>query len=325
MIALGIEATAHTFGIGIVNEKKILANVKRQYTNLDKGIIPNEAAEFLKKVKDEVLENALMEAKLKLEDIDLIAFSKGPGMPLSLHVGKNFAKELALKYKKPLIGVNHLIGHLEIGKFLTKVKDPVFILATGANTQIIAFEGEKYRIFGECLSIGIGNAFDKFGRDIGLGFPSGAKIEELAKKGKYVELPYVVKGMDVEFSGIVTRAIQLYNDGEKKEDLCYSLQETCFAMLTEVSERAMAHTNKKELLLIGGVAANKRLISMLETMCRERKAKFNVVPLIYSGDNGVQIGITGLLEGKNKKFDKKEIEDIDINPRWRINEVEIKY
>ena len=319
MICLGIESTAHTLSMGIVKDKEILVDVKRQYKPEKGGIVPNEAAEFFKKNKEDLLEETLEKSKLKIEDIDLIAISQGPGLPLSLHVGMNFAKELALENKKPLIGVNHLIGHLEIGKLLTKVKDPVFILATGANTQIIAFE-DRYRIFGECLSIGLGNALDKFGRAVGIEFPAGPKIEELAKKGEYVELSYVVKGMDVEFSGIVTQAINLFNKGVKKEDLCYSLQETCFAMLTEVSERAMAHCNKKELLLIGGVAANKRLIEMLEIMCKEREAEFEVVPLEFSGDCGSQIAIQGLLEYK-----KEKIEKLDIKPGWRIDEVSIDY
>ena len=323
MISLGIESTAHTFGIGIITDKgKVLANAKDMYKTEKGGILPTEAKEHHLRLKNEILKKALKEAKLRIEDMDIISFSQGPGLPPCLVVGKDFAKELALKHKKPLIGVNHLIAHLEIGKVLTKTKDPVFILATGANTQIIAFEGGKYRVFGECLSIAVGNALDKFGRNIGLGFPAGPKIEELAKKGKYVELPYVVKGMDVEFSGIVTHAANLHKKGVKKEDLCFSVQETVFSMLTEVAERAMAHTDKKELLLIGGVAANKRLIEMLKIMCKERKAKFYVVPIEYAGDQGVMVGWEGILEYKrNKKYyDNLRIEDVDINSNWRIDD-----
>jgi len=291
------------------------------------GIIPNEAAEHHKKVKDIVIANTLKTAKLKFKDIDLIAFSQGPGLPLTLYVGLNKAKELSKKYKIPLIPCNHLQAHIDIGKLLTKAKDPVSILATGANTQIIFFEDNRYHIGGECLSIGLGNALDKFGRALNLGFPAGPKIEQLAKKGSYIELPYVVKGMDVEFSGIITKAIDLFKKGEKREDLCFSLQETLFAMLTEVSERALAHTQKNELLLIGGVAANKRLTEMLKIMCKERNAKFYVVPREYSGDNSAMIGITGTLQYKaNKKYyDNLNIETIDIKPGWRIDQVEIKY
>ncbi|MAG52330.1 MAG: UGMP family protein [Nanoarchaeota archaeon] len=323
MKTLSFECTAHTFGVAVVDDKgSILSDVKYQYTGeKGKGIVPNEAAEYFKEVREEALSKALKESKLKIKDIDFISISQGPGLPLSLYAGLNFVKEVALKNKKPLIGVNHLISHLELGKLLTKSKDPVFILATGANTQIIAFEGGRYRVFGECLSIGLGNALDKFGRAIGLGFPAGPEIEELAKNGSYVELPYVVKGMDVEFSGIITKVTQLSEKGISKEDLCYSLQETCFSMLTEVSERAMAHCGKKELLLIGGVAANKRLISMLEVMCKERGADFKVVPLKYSGDNAVQIGWQGILDYKDEKFNEDKVKKLDIKPGWRVEEV----
>ena len=316
MKCIGIESTAHTFSCSVVDDKgKILSEVREMYKTKDRGIVPNKCAEFLKEVKDRVIYEATKDHK----KIDLIAFSQGPGMPLSLWVGLHAAKELAEKYKVPLVGINHLISHLEIGKMLCKVKDPVYILATGANTQIIGYEGEKYRIFGECLTIGLGNALDKFGRELGIGFPAGPKIETLAKKGSYVELPYVVKGMDVEFSGIITKAIQLYKKGTKKEDLCYSLQETVFAMLTEVAERALAHTEKKELLLIGGVAANKRLISMLEVMCKERKCKFEVVPMKWSGDQAAMIAWNGILDFKKEKrgLDLKKLE---IMPRWRVDD-----
>lgn len=325
MICLGVESTAHTFAIGILENKKILADQRSMYTSEKGGIIPSEAANFHRKNKDEIFIKALKEAKLKIEDINMIAFSMGPGLPPSLIVGKDFAKELALKFNKPLVGVNHLCGHLEEGKFFTEAKDPVFVFVSGANTQIIAHEGEKYRIFGEALSVGLGNALDKFGRAVGLGFPAGPKIEQLAKKGKYVELPYVVKGMDVEFSGIVTHCINLYKKGIPVEDLCYSLQETGFAMLIEVTERALAHTGKKEALLIGGVAANQRFVEMLDIMCKERGAKAYACPLKYSGDNGVQIAIAGMLQYKsnsNVHKTKQQIENVDIKPTWRIDDVE---
>ena len=317
MNCIGIESTAHTFSCSVVNDKgEVLSEIREMYRSSDKGIIPNKCAEFLKSVKDKVIETALKGSKVK--KFDLVAFSQGPGMPLSLWVGANAAKSLSEKYNIPLVGVNHLISHLEIGKLMCNAKDPVYILATGANTQIVAFEGGKYRIFGECLSIGVGNALDKFGREIGIGFPAGPKIEELAKKGKYVELPYVVKGMDVEFSGIITKAIQLYKKGAKKEDLCYSLQETVFSMLTEVSERALAHTDKKELLLIGGVAANQRLISMLNKMCDDRKARFEVVPFRWSGDQAAMIAWNGILNYKKNKGNK--IDELKINSKWRIDD-----
>src|SRR3989338_3497180 len=326
MLCLAIESTAHTFSAAVVNDKgKILSDIKDMYQTASGGIIPIEAAKHHLAIGEKIIQQAIKAAKIRENQIDLIAFSQGPGLPPCLVAGKKFSHELSLKLKKPLIPVNHLIAHLEIGLLTSKLKDPVFILATGANTQIIAYEGKKYRIFGECLSIGIGNALDKFGRAINLGFPAGPKIEQLALSGKYIELPYSVKGMDVEFSGIITQAINLYKKGAKKEDLCFSLQETCFSMLTEVSERALAHTDKKSLLLIGGVAANKRLSEMLSIMCKERNCRFAVVPLEYSGDNAAMIALAGLLQYKAKptKFSPEEIKKTDINPNFRIDDVEV--
>ena len=320
LIGLAIESTAHTFSISLLNNSKLIKEKQPMYTKEQGGIIPVEAAEHHNKVKDILLKDLLYQTKISWSDIDFITISSGPGLAPSLSVGTRFAKELAIKHKKPIIGVNHLCAHLEIGKLLTPAKDPVFVFVSGANTQIIAHEGGKYRVFGETLSSGLGNALDKFGRSIGLGFPAGPKIEQLAKNGKYIELPYTVKGMDIEPSGIITAAIQKFKKGEKIEDLCFSIQETLFSMLVEVTERALAHTQKKEALLIGGVAANKRLIQMLETMCKERSNKFYFVPIEYSGDNSYMIGYLGLLSYKaGLKDDPKTL---DFNPNWRIDQLE---
>jgi len=315
MIVLGIEGSAHTFGVGIFDGKRILANARDVYSTMEGGMIPNVVAAHHKNVKEKVLEHALRDARISMDAVDLIAYTQGPGLAPALLVGRDFAVALAKQHGKKLIGVNHIVAHLEIGLFCSKAKDPVFLFCSGANTQVIVHE-DKYRVFGEALSIAVGNALDKFARAIGLGFPGGPKVEELAKKGKYVELPYSVKGMDVDFSGIVTRAVQLYKKGVSKEDLCFSLQETCFAMLIEVTERALAHCEKKEVLLIGGVAANKRFSEMLDTMCTARGAKAYTVPLEYAGDQGAMIAYQGWLESGRTQ------EDFDIDPKWRIDEIE---
>lgn len=318
MIILGIESTAHTFAAAVINEKgKIFSDVRDMYKTKLGGIIPNAAAQHHKNVEDKIIREAI--EKSKQNKFDLVAYARGPGLSPGLHVGLDAAKELAKELNCDLIGVNHCISHLTSGLLFTKAKDPVFVYCSGANTQIIALEGGKYRIFGETLDIGLGNAFDKFGREVGLGFPAGPKIEELAKKGKYIELPYTVKGMDLNFSGIITKAIELYKKGIKKEDLCFSLQETIFAMLTEVTERAMAHCNKKEALLIGGVAANKRLVNMLNIMCKERNANFYAVPLQYSGDNAAMIAWQGFLEYNTGRREKKA----EIKPYERTDEINV--
>src|SRR3989344_1507568 len=270
---LGIECTAHTFGVALVNKGKILSNVKDMYKPSHGGIIPMESAKHHSDVSERVYLEALRIAKVKEEDIDAIALSNAPGLSPCLLAGMRFAKEKAEKLKVNIIPVNHCIAHLEIGRH-EGAKDPVLLYASGANTQIIAYDAGKYRVFGETLDVGIGNFIDKFARHCGIPFPGGPQIEIVAKNGRYIELPYSIKGMDVSFSGMQTKLQQLYDKKEKIEDLAFSLQETAFAMLVEAAERALAHTGKKELVLGGGVACNSRLQEMCKIMCKERGAKF---------------------------------------------------
>ena len=321
MIILGVESTAHTFSCGIVTDKgKILANLKDSYTSKDVGMIPHEIAAHHEKVAEKILKEAFKAAKVEWKDIDLIAYSAGPGLDPVLWRGYNIVQAWAEEHHKKLVGVNHCCAHLSIGKLWNKLKDPVYLYVSGVNTQIIVQEhkkkGEgKYHVFGETLDIGLGNMLDKFGRILELGFPAGPKIEELSKKGKYVELAYTVKGMDTSFSGLLTKAQQLFERKQAtKEDLCFSLQETAFAMCAEVVERALAHSGKKELLLVGGVGANKRFCEMLELMCKERGAKFYKVPMDLAGDQGAMIAWEGFLR-------KDSYGDIEVNPHWRADEV----
>ncbi len=323
MIILGVESTAHTFGVGIVTDKgRILANVKDSYTSKDAGMIPHEIAAHHEKVAEKILKEAFKAAKVEWKDVDFIAYSAGPGLDPALWKGYHIVKEWAKKHDKKLVGVNHPCAHLSIGKIWNKLKDPVYLYVSGVNTQVLVQEkkkgqkGEgKYHVMGETLDIGLGNMLDKFGRILGLGFPAGPKIEELAKKGKYVELSYAVKGMDVSFSGLLTKVQQLFERKQaNKEDLCFSLQETAFAMCSEVAERALAHSGKKELLLVGGVGANKRFCEMLDLMCKERGAKFYKVPMDLAGDQGAMIAWEGFLR-------RASYGDMEVNPHWRADEV----
>src|SRR3989344_7102760 len=160
-LILGIESTAHTFGIGIVKNGKILANVRKTYTTEHGGIIPLESARHHEKFKDGAYEEALKISGIKENEIDGIVFSQGPGLSPCLLVGLRFAKHLSKKLNKPLIPVNHCIAHLEIGR-ITKAKDTIMLYTSGANTQIIAYASGRYRIFGETLDIGVGNFLDNF-------------------------------------------------------------------------------------------------------------------------------------------------------------------
>ena len=322
---VGIESTAHTFGVGIVNKGKILANVKDGYTTESGGIVPMDAAKHHSEVADEIYNKAIKGAGIKEKEIDAIAISNAPGLPPCLVEGMNFAKRKAEELKVPLIPVNHCVAHLEIGR-ITGAKDPVLLYASGANTQIIAYASGKYRVFGETLDIGIGNFIDNFARYAGIGFPGGPKIQELAVGGEYVELPYTIKGMDVAFSGMLTNLKQKLDKGMKMKNLSFSLQETAFAMLIEAAERAMAHTGKNELLLGGGVGCNTRLQEMCKIMCEERGARFFVPENQFLLDNGGMIAYLGEIMWEAGIFTKvKDIQNLDIDSRQRTDMVDVKW
>lgn len=326
-VIVGVESTAHTFGIGIVKDGKVIANIKDTYTTKSGGIIPKEAAKHHREIKNRIYFGTLEQAGINEKDVDAVAFSQGPGLAPCLLEGMKFAKELALKLKKPIVPVNHCISHLEIGK-ITGAKDPVMLYVSGANTQIIAYSANRYRIFGETLDLGVGNFIDTFARIMNIGFPGGPAVQKLASQGKnYIELPYVVKGMDISLSGILTNLKQKFESGKySKEDLCFSMQETVFAMLVETAERALAHTGKKELMLGGGVACNTRLQSMCRIMCEERGAKLFVPENALLVDNGAMIAFLGeIMFNKGIKVPYNKIEEIDIKPRQRTDEVEVEW
>jgi universal protein Kae1 len=319
MYTLGIESTAHTFGVGIVKDGEIVANERDVYKPVGGGIIPSEAALHHYELGPEIVRRALTKAGISLKDVDLFAFSQGPGLLPCLKVGYQVINFLSCKYSKPVIGVNHCIAHIEIARKVTNLDDPVMLYVSGGNTQVITYENGRYVVFGETQDIGVGNLLDKTGRRLGIPFPAGPKIEELAKTGKnYIKMPYSIKGMDVSFSGIET-FISRITDKYKIEDICYSLQETIFAMLIEASERAMAYCKKESFIVTGGVAANRRLNDMGRIMCEERGAGFAPMEIQYAGDNGAMIAYTGYLMRNEKQH------DILPRPNFRTDVVEINY
>jgi len=324
MICLGIEGTAEKTGVGIVDsDGNVLSNVGNQLFPEEGGIHPREAAEHHAKWIPKLIIEACDEAKINLKDINLISFSKGPGLGPGLRTTATAARTLALSINRPIVGVNHCIAHIEIGKVDTGAHDPVTLYVSGGNSQVIAYEYGRYRVFGETLDIAIGNALDQFGRETGLGHPGGPVVEKLAKMGSYVELPYTVKGMDLSFSGLMSAAVRKFNKGIDIEDICYSFQETAFSMLTEVTERALSHTKKDEVLLCGGVAANKRLTEMLEDMTKEHYAKFYIPKMEYCGDNGAMIAWLGVLV--NNSYGSDNIENTEVIQRFRTDEVDVPW
>ena len=313
---LGIEGTAWNLSASVFDDS-LISLVSHAYAPPSGGIHPREAAQHHASYARSVISEALERADVP---ISAIAFSIGPGLGPCLRVVATAARALAASMKIPLIGVNHCIAHIEIGRFTSGFEDPIVLYASGANTQVLGYLNGRYRIFGETLDIGIGNALDKFARSKNLAHPGGPKIEAYARSGSYIPLPYTVKGMDLAFSGLMSAA----KDAKASlEDVCYSLQEAAFAMCTEVSERALAQTNKDQLILVGGVGANKRLQEMLHIMCEERGASCFVPDMKYLGDNGAMIAYTGRLMLEAGMI--LSLEESVVNPGFRADQAEVPW
>lgn len=210
---------------------------------------------------------------------------------------------------------------------ITNANNPVVLYVSGGNTQVIAYSSRRYRIFGETIDIAAGNMLDRFARILNISNDPapGYNIEQMAKKGKkYVELPYTVKGMDVSFSGILSAIETIAQEQLPKglvtpEDLCFSLQETAFAMLVEITERAMAHVGSREVMIVGGVGCNLRLQEMMQEMVQQRDGILYATDDRFCIDNGLMIAQAGVLEYKTGGPTK--MEDTTCTQRFRTDEV----
>ncbi len=325
-IILGLEGTAHTLGVGIVQGANILADEREQYVPPSGGIHPRESAIHMAKSLKRVLNRAFAKTEIKPNELDAVAFSIGPGLGACLRTVATAARALALLLECPLIGTNHCIAHVELGKLLSGAKDPLTLYVSGGNTQIITYDNGRYRVIGETLDIAVGNAIDTFAREIGLSHPGGPLVEKLAKKSVLKEpmgLPYTVKGMSLSFSGLVTAAIRLATAPGRNyslEDTCYAFQETAFSMLAEVTERALVCTNKKEIVLTGGVAVNERLKEMIKLVSQEHdQVKMVAVPPRLALDNGVMIAWMGVLMYRSGQT--MAIRDSYVQPRQRVEDI----
>ena len=311
--------------VGIVDsEAHVLSNIIDLFRPPQGGLHPREAANHHADAVAKTIVEAVETAGISLKDVDLVSFSMGPGLGPCLRVAGTAARSLSCALGVPIIGVNHCIAHIEIGNALTGCTDPCLLYASGGNTQIIAYSDQRYRIFGETQDVGIGNMLDKLGRDLGLGYYAGPTIEKMALDGdKLLDLPYSVKGMDISFSGILTAAVAYRDKGCRIEDICYSVQETTFSMLTEVTERAMAHIGKDEVLLGGGVAQNTRLREMVAEMAKERGAKMFVPERQFCRDNGAMIAWLGNIMYQSGV--RMDIDDTEVMQRYRTDAVPVTW
>ncbi|MDE1874054.1 MAG: tRNA (adenosine(37)-N6)-threonylcarbamoyltransferase complex transferase subunit TsaD [Candidatus Micrarchaeota archaeon] len=319
MLVIGIESSAHTFGVGIVDNGRMLANEKMMYDVGSRGMIPAKVAETHVKNASTVIKMALDKAGVTMKEIEGVGYTKGPGIGACLQIGQLSAKTIANALGVGIVPVNHAVAHVEITKHESGLKDPIALYVSGGNSQILKMADspfKHYQILGETFDVGIGNMLDAFAREIRLKPAWGSTVAKLAEKGSYVPMPYTVKGMDFAFTGLLTYASSLAGK-KSNEDLCYSIQETSFSMLCEATERALLLTNSDELEVCGGVAQSTRLQEMLRCVCKEHGFQFGAARNEYNADNG---GMIAYVAERMLKDDRGEpLGRCDIQQRYRID------
>ncbi|KAF8420500.1 putative tRNA threonylcarbamoyladenosine biosynthesis protein kae1 [Tirmania nivea] len=356
MIALGLEGSANKLGIGLIQHPpgygrdptiraKILSNIRHTFVSPPgTGFLPKDTALHHREWAVKLVKQALKESGVSWRDVDCICYTRGPGMGAPLQSVAVVARMLSMLWNKPLVGVNHCVGHIEMGREITGAENPVVLYVSGGNTQVIAYAEQRYRIFGEALDIAVGNCLDRFARTLNISNDPapGYNIEQLAKQGKtLLDLPYAVKGMDCSFSGILASIDSLARehlnpDGTPKNnppasdppitpsDLCFSLQETLFSMLVETTERAMSHVNSSQVLIVGGVGCNLRLQEMMGIMARDRGGSVYGTDERFCIDNGIMIAHAGLC-GFSVGEGVVEVEGAGVTQRFRTDEVWVRW
>ena len=309
MLVLGVESSCDETAVAIVRDgKEVLSNVVLSQIDIHTkfgGVVPEIASREHVYNVSMVFEEAFKKANLSPEDIDLIAVTKGPGLIGSLLVGLNAAKTLALIYNKPLIGINHLAGHIYANSIEHDMKFPsIALLVSGGNTELIYMKDHfDFEIIGETLDDAVGEAYDKVARVVGIGYPGGPIVDKLAHLGKDTyNLPRVTLGNDnynFSFSGLKSAVINLNHNAQQRNeeinvnDLCCSFQEAVTDVLVSKSLKACREYNVKQLIVAGGVSANKGLKEKLNKENGDSNLEICIPSIKYCTDNAVMIACAG--------------------------------
>lgn len=346
MKVLGIETSCDETSVAVLEAKnkkiKVLSNIVSSQVKIHApygGVVPGLAAREHEKNLRPVFEKALKESKTKMAEIDLIAVTVGPGLEIALWKGINFAKELAHQWKKPIIKVNHLEGHIysnwlkpleEASKFKSLKKSPVLnLIVSGGHTQLVLTAGHgRFKLIGETMDDAAGEAFDKVSKMMNLGYPGGPIISKLAEKGnpKKYSLPRPMlnqKNYDFSFSGLKTAVLYLLKDLGKvnqktKTDICASFQQAVVDVLVQKTIKTAKEHKVRSILLSGGVSANKLLRKTLEKESKSLKKSYSQPELEYTGDNAAMIALAGYYKSKFKSFKVSKFKNLKAEPNLKI-------
>ena len=339
-IILGIESSCDETAASIITENElgiptILSNIVSSQVDVHKefgGVVPELAARSHMEKIDLITKKALDESGVKMEDLDAIATTAGPGLIVCLSVGLSFGKAMASSLNKPFIAVNHLEGHALSPKLNSELNYPyLLLLISGGHTQFLSVQGlGNYKRLGTTIDDAVGEAFDKTAKLLGIDFPGGPQIEVYAKKGdpnKY-ELPkpiFYKGGCNLSFAGLKTAVLRISKQiktNQEKYDLAASFQKTIEQILYKKSKIAfekfkkMNTTNNNKFIVAGGVAANKRIREVLTNLCEEEDFKAIFPPINLCGDNAAMIAMVGLEKFKLKQFNEL---DSPAKPRWPLD------
>ena len=340
-LILGIESSCDETAASIISENDqgspiILSNIVSSQVDVHKefgGVVPELAARSHIEKIDLIVQKAIDESGKKIEEIDAIASTAGPGLIVCLSVGLSFGKALAASLDKPFIAVNHLEGHALSPKLNSELDYPyLLLLISGGHSQYLGVKKlSEYIRLGTTIDDAIGEAFDKTAKLLGIEFPGGPQIEVLAKKGnpnKY-DLPKPIfnkGGCNLSFAGLKTAILKITKQiktEQEKFDLAASFQKTIIEILYKKTKIAFSefekkfHPKEKKFVVAGGVAANKNIRSMLTNLCKEENYQSIFPPTELCGDNAAMIAMVGLEKFKLKQFDNL---DYPAKPRWQLDE-----
>ena len=340
-IILGIESSCDETAASIIEENvqgipSILSSVISSQVDVHKefgGVVPELAARSHIEKIDLITKKAIKEGNIKLEDIDAIAATAGPGLIVCLSVGLSFGKTIASSLNKPFIAVNHLEGHALSPRLNSKLNYPyLLLLISGGHTQFLSVQNlGKYKRLGTTIDDAIGEAFDKTAKLLGIEFPGGPKIEEYAKLGnpKKYKLPKPIinkGGCNLSFAGLKTAVLKIakkIKTDQEKYDLAASFQKTVEEILyqkSKVAFKEFKNINGDEgnvFVVAGGVAANKKIREVLTNLCVEENFESIFPPINLCGDNAAMIAMVGLEKFKLQQFDNL---DFPVKPRWSLDE-----
>tara|TARA_A100001011_G_scaffold85478_1_gene89530 strand:- start:1067 stop:2140 length:1074 start_codon:yes stop_codon:yes gene_type:complete len=340
-LILGIESSCDETAASLVTENEqgtpvVLSNIISSQIDIHKefgGVVPELAARSHMEKIDWIVKKAIKDSKCKIEEIDAIASTAGPGLIVCLSVGLSFGKALSVSLDKPFIAVNHLEGHALSPKLNSKITYPyLLLLISGGHSQFLNVQSlGKYKRLGTTIDDALGEAFDKTAKLLGIEFPGGPQIEILAQKGdpnKY-DLPKPIfnkGGCNLSFAGLKTSILKITKSiktDQEKFDLAASFQKTIEEILYKKTKIAFSEFEKqnkikeKKFVVAGGVAANKNIRSMLEKLCIEENYHSIFPPIELCGDNAAMIALVGLEKFKIKQFDNL---NHPAKPRWSLDE-----